>query len=124
MSKARRIEIACPGIDSHVLQIKVRAYRGESDVTKPSLYDHESKTTSRRCFRLPLLLNHLQEITMIDYAFKDGSKSKAVMPTESRGKTNNRYFAREGRRIDIDASVPYFWVEIRQKSTISALDTS
>ena len=53
--------------------------------SESSLYGHRDKVLG-----LPLLFDHVQEVTMIDYPFEYRAKREPVMPAECCGKSKNR----------------------------------
>ena len=53
----------------------------------------------------PLLLDHFQEIAMINNTLKNGPQSQTIMTAESRGEADDGYFMRESRKLE-------FWIGV------------
>jgi hypothetical protein len=68
---------------------------------------------------IPLLLDHFDEVAVIDYFLKYRSKSESVVTTKGSRETNDRYGMTQFRWLDSSIRISYVGIEMRQKTAVS-----
>jgi hypothetical protein len=68
---------------------------------------------------LPLLFDHLKEVTMIDYALEHRSKSESVVTTECSRESDDWDFMTQFGRVDRGIRIPYIGIKMRQEAAVS-----
>lgn len=100
LGKTRRIEVARARVHSDLFQIDIRFHSREADVTQPERVQSELAVRMTGIVHIPLLLDHLQKVSVVDNSFKHGPKREAIMSAERRRKANDWDSMRDERRCE------------------------
>lgn len=77
-----------------------------------------SPVRRRRKYHLPLILDHIQEVTVIDNTFEDRPKSQTIMATEGSRKPDYGNGMGKDRRLSGTVRMEDIWVKLRQEPSI------